>query len=200
MYEDKNEEITDVVRNKVYYDVLGPEKRNKVRGFGAGINWEDVPGIVTEDRPTSRGIQELRAAYDIQAETLNVAQQEVIKLRLEATERENRWSLEAANLVQNLRKEQAEVMALQKTQMELEIMEIKRELIEFMVEFRNSKSKGKKDDGSSNAVLQSLLSKVDIRIPPSGRNDESSSVDYEVVEMDTDNGALPRVPQGKPNN
>jgi hypothetical protein len=33
-YEDRQEMVTDEIRNKVYRDVLSPEKRNRLRGYG----------------------------------------------------------------------------------------------------------------------------------------------------------------------
>ncbi|XP_040363677.1 uncharacterized protein LOC121049727 isoform X2 [Rosa chinensis] len=73
-YEDKKEEVIDIVRNKGYFEVLGPEKRNKVRGFGAGVNWSDVLGIVTQESLVTRDVKELKAAYEVQVDAVNLAQ------------------------------------------------------------------------------------------------------------------------------
>ncbi|TQE06273.1 hypothetical protein C1H46_008122 [Malus baccata] len=45
---ERGEGVTTEVRNRIYAELLGPEKRNQVRGFGLGVGWADVPGIVTE--------------------------------------------------------------------------------------------------------------------------------------------------------
>lgn len=174
--------------------------RRRIRGFGAGVSWLDVPGVVTQERAISRELQELRAAYELQLEASNLGRQEVVQLWLEAIERENRLSLEAANLVEKLRKEQPEAINMQKNQMELEIMGIKRGMIEFMSEFRNTKGKDKVEDGNPVAVLQSWLNKVDLGTAESGPSKGSGEEDYEFVGMDTENGALPSMPQGNPNN
>ncbi|TQD70796.1 hypothetical protein C1H46_043669 [Malus baccata] len=50
LYEDRNEIITDEVRHIVYTDVLGPEKNNRVKGFGTGVVWSDMPGIIIEKK------------------------------------------------------------------------------------------------------------------------------------------------------
>lgn len=184
----------------MYSEVLGPEKKNKVRGFGAGVSWLDVPGVVTQERAISRELQELRAAYELQLEAANLARQEAIQLRLEAIERENRLSLEVANLVEKQMKEQPEAINMQKNQMELEIMEIKRGMMEFMSEFRNTKGKDKVEDGNPLAVLQSWLTKVDLGTVESSPAEGSGEEDYEFIGMDIENGALPSMPQGKSNN
>ncbi|KAK9921688.1 hypothetical protein M0R45_030190 [Rubus argutus] len=104
-YKDRNEEVTEV-----YSEVLGPEKRNKVRGFLAGVSWLDVPGVATQEQDISRELQELSVAYELQLEAANLAQQEAVQLRLEAIERENMLSLEVTNLVEKQRKEQPEAI------------------------------------------------------------------------------------------
>ncbi|CAN6720130.1 unnamed protein product [Malus baccata var. baccata] len=42
---ERGEGVTTEVRNRIYAELLGPEKRNQVRGFGLGVGWADVPGI-----------------------------------------------------------------------------------------------------------------------------------------------------------
>ncbi|KAM2152319.1 hypothetical protein ACFX1R_046656 [Malus domestica] len=34
---ERGEGVTTEVRNRIYAEVLGPEKRNQVRGFGLGV-------------------------------------------------------------------------------------------------------------------------------------------------------------------
>ncbi|KAM0998072.1 hypothetical protein EV2_008147 [Malus domestica] len=48
MVRERGKEVTTEVRNRIVAKVLGPEKRNHVRGFGLRGGWADVPGIIIE--------------------------------------------------------------------------------------------------------------------------------------------------------
>ncbi|RXH86678.1 hypothetical protein DVH24_021951, partial [Malus domestica] len=87
LYEDRNEIIIDEVRHIVYADVLGPERNNLVRGFGTGVVWSDVPGIITEKRGICKEVEAIRASYEEQRKTANI---EIERLRMEASERERK--------------------------------------------------------------------------------------------------------------
>ena len=45
---------------------MGPEKRYRVRGYGVGVKWSDVPGIVTEKSGLTNRVQALNDAYEAQ--------------------------------------------------------------------------------------------------------------------------------------
>ncbi|XP_068338899.1 uncharacterized protein [Pyrus communis] len=125
LYEDRNEIITDEVRHIVYANVLGPERDNRVRGFGTGVVWSDVPGIITEKRGICREVEAIKASYEEQRKAANF---EIEKLKMEASEREERQRIEAANVVAQLRKEYAESMVAHNRQVELEVENMKREM------------------------------------------------------------------------
>ncbi|KAM1856209.1 hypothetical protein EV1_006408 [Malus domestica] len=125
LYADRNEIITEQVCHNVYADVLGPEKYNRVRGFGTGVVWSDVPGIRTEKRGICREVEAITVAYEEQIKAANI---EIERLKIEASEREERQRIEQANVVAQLRKEQTDSMVVHNRQMELEVENMKREL------------------------------------------------------------------------
>ncbi|KAM1900691.1 hypothetical protein ACFX14_029607 [Malus domestica] len=125
LYADRNEIITEQVCHNVYADVLGPERYNRVRGFGTGVVWSDVPGIRTEKRQICREVEAITAAYEEQIKAANI---EIERLKMEASEREERQRIEQANVVAQLRKEQTDSMVVHNRRMQLEVENMKREL------------------------------------------------------------------------
>ena len=55
------------IREEMYAEVLGKEKGNRVRGLGAGVTWDEVPGIHVEERGVSKEVQLLREKLEAQA-------------------------------------------------------------------------------------------------------------------------------------
>ncbi|XP_062005727.1 uncharacterized protein LOC133722884 [Rosa rugosa] len=55
------------IREEMYAEVLGKEKGNRVRGVGAGVTWDEVPGIHVEERGVSREVKQLREQLEEQA-------------------------------------------------------------------------------------------------------------------------------------
>ncbi|KAM1395481.1 hypothetical protein ACFX15_030553 [Malus domestica] len=125
LYADRNEIITEQVCHNVYADVLGPEKYNRVRGFGTWVVWSDVPGIRTEKRGICRQVEAITVAYEEQIKAANI---EIERLKMEASEREERQRIEQANVVAQLRKEQTDSMVVHNRRMQLEVENMKREL------------------------------------------------------------------------
>ncbi|KAM1100528.1 hypothetical protein ACFX2B_006912 [Malus domestica] len=125
LYVDRNEIITEQVCHNVYADVLGPERYNRVRGFGTGVVWSDVPGIRTEKRGICREVEANTASYEEQIKATNI---EIKRLKMEANEREERQRIEQANVVAQLRKEQTDSMVVHNKRIQLEVENIKREL------------------------------------------------------------------------
>ncbi|XP_050380037.1 uncharacterized protein LOC126797452 [Argentina anserina] len=88
-----NVEITPKIREDIYAEVLGPEKRNRVRGLGAGVRWRDVPHIHTEKKSISSTVEALKALkaqleeHRLETERLKI---EADKEREKAAEREER--------------------------------------------------------------------------------------------------------------
>ncbi|XP_061989484.1 uncharacterized protein LOC133719900 [Rosa rugosa] len=54
------------IREEMYAEVLGKEKGNRVRGLGAGVTWDEVPGIHVEERGVSKEVQLLRERLEAQ--------------------------------------------------------------------------------------------------------------------------------------
>ncbi|XP_040372926.1 uncharacterized protein LOC121052283 [Rosa chinensis] len=54
------------IRKEMYAEVLGKEKGNRVRGLGAGVTWDEVPGIHVEERGVSKEVQLLRVRLESQ--------------------------------------------------------------------------------------------------------------------------------------
>ncbi|KAM1169441.1 hypothetical protein ACFX19_031766 [Malus domestica] len=125
LYADRNEIITEQVCHNVYADVLWPEKYNRVRGFGTWVVWSDVPGIRTEKRGICRQVEAITVAYEEQIKAANI---EIERLKMEASEREERQRIEQANVVAQLRKEQTDSMVVHNRRMQLEVENMKREL------------------------------------------------------------------------
>ncbi|KAB2600132.1 hypothetical protein D8674_010403 [Pyrus ussuriensis x Pyrus communis] len=114
---ERGDEVTTEVRNKIYAEVLGPEKRNQVRGFGLGVGWADVPGIVTEQRGISREVKYLREAYEAQKEATAAAEEKMTRMMHEANEKAEKMKREQEESIQRLRAEQEENLRLAKVQM-----------------------------------------------------------------------------------
>ncbi|XP_024200112.1 uncharacterized protein LOC112203366 [Rosa chinensis] len=55
------------IREEMYAEVLGKEKGNRVRGVGAGVTWDEVPGIHVEEGGVSREVKQLREQLEEQA-------------------------------------------------------------------------------------------------------------------------------------
>ncbi|RXH84802.1 hypothetical protein DVH24_040150 [Malus domestica] len=114
-----------IVCHIVYADVLGPERNNRVRGFGTGVVWSDVPGIITEKRGICREVEAITATYEEQIEAFNI---EIERLKMEASEREEMQRIEQANMVTQLRKEHIDSMVVHNRRMDLEVENMKHEL------------------------------------------------------------------------
>ncbi|TQD84375.1 hypothetical protein C1H46_030084 [Malus baccata] len=71
------EDVTTEVRNRIYAEVLGPEKRNQVRGFGLGVGWADVLEIVIKQRGISKEVKYLREAYEAQKQATDAAEEKM---------------------------------------------------------------------------------------------------------------------------
>ncbi|KAB2599520.1 hypothetical protein D8674_009791 [Pyrus ussuriensis x Pyrus communis] len=115
LYEDRKEIITDEVHYIMYANVLGLEKNNSVRGFGTGVVWSDVPGIITEKRGICREVEAIKASYEEQRKAANI---EIERLRMKACEGEEKQRIEWVDLeVENMKPEvRAEIMStLKKT-------------------------------------------------------------------------------------
>ncbi|KAM1469763.1 hypothetical protein ACFX1Q_040348 [Malus domestica] len=93
------------------------EKRNQVRGFGLGVGWVDVPGIVTEQRGISREVKYLRKAYEAQKQATAAAEEKMTRLMHEANEKAKKMKREQEESIQRLRAEQEENLRLAKVQM-----------------------------------------------------------------------------------
>lgn len=88
MVQDEGREITTENRNELFHKVMGPEKRNRVRGYGVGVNWSHIPGIVTEKTGITQKIQALKDAYEAQRKEYEKREAEMAKQLKEAAERE----------------------------------------------------------------------------------------------------------------
>ncbi|KAM1183353.1 hypothetical protein ACFX19_001734 [Malus domestica] len=114
---ERGEEITTEVRNRIFAEVMGPEKRNHVRGFGLGVGWADVPGIITEQRGISREVKYLREAYEAQKQVTAAAEEKMTRMMHEANEKAENMKKEQEESIQRLRAEQEENLRLAKVQM-----------------------------------------------------------------------------------
>ncbi|KAB2606496.1 hypothetical protein D8674_006213 [Pyrus ussuriensis x Pyrus communis] len=106
LYEDRNEIIIDEVWHIVYADVLGPDRETIKRGI-------------------CREVEAIRASYEEQRKATNF---EIERLKMEASEREERQRIEAANMLAQLRKKHAESMVAHNRRVELEVENMKREM------------------------------------------------------------------------
>ncbi|KAM1043750.1 hypothetical protein EV1_034611 [Malus domestica] len=77
----------DYVLNRIYVEVVGPKKRNQVRGFGLGVAWADVPRIVTKQRGISREVKYLREAYEAHKQAIAAAEEKVTRMMHEVNEK-----------------------------------------------------------------------------------------------------------------
>lgn len=114
---ERGEDVNTEVRNQIFAAVMGPEKRNVVRGYGIGVHWKDVPNIITERRGISREVQELREAYEEQRQAAEEAQQKMERIIEEANEKADRLKCQQEESIKKLREEQAENLSLMKIQM-----------------------------------------------------------------------------------
>ncbi|RXH87922.1 hypothetical protein DVH24_037567 [Malus domestica] len=89
LYEDRNEIVTDKAHHIVYANVLRLERNNCIRGFGTGVVWSDK-------RRISRKVETIRALYEEQIKATNI---EIERLRMEASERDERQRIESANVL-----------------------------------------------------------------------------------------------------
>ncbi|TQD84542.1 hypothetical protein C1H46_029885 [Malus baccata] len=108
---------TKEVRNRIYAEVLGSKKRNQVRGFGLGVGWADVPGIVIEQRGISREAKYLREAYEAQKQATAAAEEKMTRMMHEANEKAKKIKREQEESIQRLRAKQEENLRLAKVQM-----------------------------------------------------------------------------------
>lgn len=58
-------ELTPKLKDQLFAEHFGPETQNGVRGYGIGVEWQDVAGVVTKKKGISHQVQELRAAIEI---------------------------------------------------------------------------------------------------------------------------------------
>ncbi|XP_050374114.1 uncharacterized protein LOC126791693 [Argentina anserina] len=86
--ENEGLEVTQEVRNQFFNTVLGPEKRNRVRGYGCGANWVDVPGIVTQKNGLKNQIRDLTLAYEAQRAANENREADMAQKLQESAERE----------------------------------------------------------------------------------------------------------------
>lgn len=164
----------------------------------------DVPGVVVEERPINREMQALRAAYEAQREAANVAHEKIERLRIEASDREARLIQETASLAMQLRKEQVDAMKMHKNQMELEIAGMRRGMmLDLMSALQNTSSDASNvAEGNSVEVIKAWLQKFDhVSIENAATSlapiaPSSIEEDYEIVDMDEEDGYRPVMPPG----
>ena len=109
------------------------------------------------------------------------------------------YFLQWCSEVEKLKKEQAEAMSKQKSEMEVEILAIKHGIIDIMAELKGSNGKDKTGKKRSIVALESsLANKVDNTLMHVVVRIHLEMKEYEVVCMETD-WAIPSMPQGKPN-
>ncbi|TQD81102.1 hypothetical protein C1H46_033351 [Malus baccata] len=107
----KEEKVKGVVETKlhdhtpIYVEVVGPKKRNQVRGFGLGVAWADVPGIVTKQRGISREVKYLIEAYEAHKQAIAAAEEKVTRMMHEANEKAENMKREQEESIQRLRVE-----------------------------------------------------------------------------------------------
>lgn len=180
-YEDREEMVTDEIRHKVYSDVLGPEKRNRVRGYGLGVQFSDVPGIVTEATGMCRDVLTLKAAWEQQKQAATEAQVEIEGLRLANTK-----------LAEELRQEQAVTMEEHKKKMEDEFEKMKENMMNELSKLAQNPSSSDSARGlmeNSVASFQKWLGRVDIN-----SEDPIDGDDYVMVERENDGDYSPVLP------
>ncbi|KAM1141117.1 hypothetical protein ACFX19_041826 [Malus domestica] len=84
---ERGEEVTTEVRNRIFAEVLRPEKRNQVHGFGLGVGWANVSGIITEQRGISREVKYLREAYEAQKQATAAVEEKITRMMHETNEK-----------------------------------------------------------------------------------------------------------------
>ncbi|XP_040371278.1 uncharacterized protein LOC121051857 isoform X2 [Rosa chinensis] len=95
-------EVTHEVRNELFHKVMGPEKRNRVRGYGIGAKWADVPGIVTQKNGIKYQLLTLTEAYEAER-AANVRREANLAQQLkESAEREEALQASYAQLNKKL--------------------------------------------------------------------------------------------------
>jgi septal ring factor EnvC (AmiA/AmiB activator) len=90
---------------------MGPEKRNRVRGYGVGVKWSDIPGIVTENSGITNRVQALNDAYEAQREAHERREAEMSKQLRESAERESKLQADFEVLNKKMDAWQAQVGA-----------------------------------------------------------------------------------------
>lgn len=96
--------MDEQVINEVYAEVLGPEKRNTVRGYGIGVTWADVPGVIIERSGFSKEVRILQENLANARNQINASEIEVHRLRDEQD---------------NIRKENDAALARHKAELEI---------------------------------------------------------------------------------
>ncbi|XP_040369687.1 uncharacterized protein LOC112190073 isoform X2 [Rosa chinensis] len=113
-----NVDITPQVREDIYAQVLGPEKRNRVRGLGAGVRWRDVPYLHTEKRSISATMEAMKATIEEQRLETARLRSEAEKERQEAAQREERNRIESAEMNKRFAAQMEEFKKQQEAAME----------------------------------------------------------------------------------
>ncbi|RXH81182.1 hypothetical protein DVH24_005096 [Malus domestica] len=93
------------------------EKRNQMWGFGLGVCWADVPGIITEHHGISREVKYLWEAYEAQKQGNAAAKEKMTSMMHEANKKAKKMKKEQEESIQRLRAEQEESLRLANVQM-----------------------------------------------------------------------------------
>ncbi|KAK9951305.1 hypothetical protein M0R45_006759 [Rubus argutus] len=72
-------ELTVDVLNELFGEHFGPETRNTVRGYGLGVEWNDVPGIQINRRGVGREVASLRIELEASRTVIEKLQDETAK-------------------------------------------------------------------------------------------------------------------------
>ena len=65
--------------NELFGEQFGPETRNTVRGYGIGVEWNDVPGIQTNRRRVCSEVEALRGELEASRSLIAKLQDETAK-------------------------------------------------------------------------------------------------------------------------
>ncbi|KAM1382714.1 hypothetical protein ACFX2F_035147 [Malus domestica] len=122
---ERGEEVTTEVCNRIYAEVLRSEKRNQVQGFGLGVGWANVPGIVTQQRGISKEVKYLREAYEAQKQATAAAEEKMTHMMHEANEKAEKMKRKQKESIQRLKAKQEENLRLAKVQMVKQLKAIK---------------------------------------------------------------------------
>ncbi|KAK9931419.1 hypothetical protein M0R45_018694 [Rubus argutus] len=76
-------ELTVDVLNELFGEHFGPETRNTVRGYGLGVEWNDVPGIQINRREVGREVASLRIELEASRIVIEKLQDETAKKDVE---------------------------------------------------------------------------------------------------------------------